>query len=275
MPLKSFRPTSAGRRHAVLLDYAELSSKAPEKSLVQHIPKGTGRNNQGRMTARHRGGGHRRVYRLIDFKRDKDGVPGKVVALEYDPNRSANLALVQYADGEKRYILAPAELGVGQTIMSGASAEPLPGNCLPLANIPDGVTIHNLEMQPGRGGQVCRSAGSAAQLTAREGAHAIVRMPSGEIRKLHVSCRATVGRVGNIDWQNVHLGKAGRTRYLGRRPHVRGTCKNPVDHPLGGGEGRTKGGRHPCSPTGVLAKGGKTRRPTHPTNKFILRRRKV
>jgi len=273
MAIKSYRPTSAARRHGQVLDYSELTKKAPEKSLCVSLTKTGGRNNQGRMTSRHRGGGHRVIYRLIDFKRDKDGVPAVVAALEYDPNRSANIALLHYADGEKRYIIAPVELKIGQSLMSGASAEPLAGNSLPLSTIPIGMQIHNVELKPGRGGQICRTAGSSAQLTAREGDYAIVMMPSGELRKVHVTCRASIGRVGNSDHQNVSLGKAGRARHMGRRPHVRGTTMNPVDHPLGGGEGRTKGGRHPCSPTGVLAKGGKTRRPNHPTNKFILRRR--
>jgi large subunit ribosomal protein L2 len=274
MAIKSYRPTSKGRRHGTVLDYSELTKIPAEKSLCVAIPRKGGRNNQGVLTMRHRGGGHRRIYRIVDFKRNKDGVPAKVASLEYDPNRSANIALLHYKDGEKRYILAPLEVAVGQTLMSGPTAEPLPGNNLPLANIPVGVMVHNIELVPGRGGQVCRTAGSAAQLTAREGDYCIVQMPSGELRRIHASCRASIGRVGNTDYQNVSLGKAGRYRHWGRRPHVRGTTKNPVDHPLGGGEGRTKGGRHPCSPTGVLAKGGKTRRPNHPTNRFILRRRK-
>jgi large subunit ribosomal protein L2 len=274
MAIKTYRPTSKGRRHGTVLDFSELTPKAPEESLCVAIPRRGGRNNQGVLTMRHRGGGHRRIYRIIDFKRNKDGIAAKIAALEYDPNRSANIALLHYKDGEKRYILAPLDVVVGQTLMSGATAEPLPGNNLPLANIPVGVMVHNIELTPGRGGQVCRTAGSAAQLTAREGEYCIVQMPSGELRRIHASCRATIGRIGNTDYQNVSLGKAGRYRYWGRRPHVRGTTKNPVDHPLGGGEGRTKGGRHPCSPTGVLAKGGKTRRPNHPTNRFILRRRK-
>jgi large subunit ribosomal protein L2 len=274
MGLKGYRPTSAGRRHGTVLDYAEITRARPEKSLVESLHRSGGRNNHGRITARHRGGGHKLIWRKVDFKRRKDGIPASVAAIEYDPNRSANIALLHYADGEKRYIIAPVELAVGQTVLSGPSAEPLPGNCLPLANIPVGVEIHNIELSPGRGAQICRSAGSAAQLGSREGDHAVILMPSGEMRRIHVSCRATIGRVGNVDHQNVSLGKAGRRRHMGRRPHVRGTTMNPVDHPLGGGEGRTKGGRHPCSPTGVLAKGGKTRRPRNPTNAFILRRRK-
>jgi large subunit ribosomal protein L2 len=274
MGIKTYRPTSAARRHGTVLDYSELTRKAPEKSLCESLSRTGGRNNHGHITSRHRGGGHRRIYRVVDFKRIKDGIPAKVVAIEFDPNRSANIALLQYADGAKSYIVAPVEIKIGQMLMSGATAEPLPGNNLPLANIPVGVQVHNIELKPGRGGQICRSAGSAAQLTAREGNQVIVMMPSGELRQIHASCRATIGRVGNSDHQNVSLGKAGRKRHMGRRPYVRGTTMNPVDHPLGGGEGRTKGGRHPCSPSGVLAKGGKTRRRNNPTNKFILRRRK-
>jgi large subunit ribosomal protein L2 len=274
MAIKTYRPTSKARRHGTVLDFkAEITSTTPEESLCVSIPRNGGRNNHGRMTSRHRGGGHRRIYRVIDFKRNKDGIPAKVASIEYDPNRSANIALLHYADGEKRYIVAPLEIKVGLTLMSGPTAEPLPGNTLPLAVIPVGVMLHGIELTPGRGGQICRTAGSAAQLTAREGDYCIIQMPSGELRRVHSSCRATIGRVGNTDYQNVSMGKAGRNRHRGRRPHVRGTTMNPVDHPLGGGEGRTKGGRHPCGPTGVLAKGGKTRRPNHPTNRFILRRR--
>ncbi len=261
-------------RSGSVRDYAEITHVGPEKSLLRPIKKTGGRNNTGRITSRRRGGGHKRRYRLIDFKRNKDGVPGVVKTVEYDPNRSANIALVFYADGEKRYILAPLNLTVGQTVTSGTGSEPLVGNAMPLANIPLGMTIHNIELSAGRGGQICRSAGSSAQLTAREGHYAVVEMPSGEVRRIHVRCRATIGRVGNTDYQNVKLGKAGRRRHLGRRPKVRGTAMNPHDHPMGGGEGRTAGGRHPCSPKGVLAKGGRTRRSKNPTNKFILRRRK-
>ena len=274
MAIKSYKPTSPGRRHGSVLDYSELSQVKPEKGLLRPLKKSGGRNNVGRITCRHRGGGHKRRYRLIDFKRDKDGVPATVKTLEYDPNRSANIALLHYADGDKRYIIAPLGLEVGQQIMSGPDAEPLTGNAMKLADIPLGLQLHNIELQPGRGGQVCRSAGSYAQLTAREGRYAVIVMPSGELRKVHVSCRATIGRVGNTDHQNVKLGKAGRKRHMGIRPTVRGTAMNPVDHPMGGGEGRTAGGRHPCSPTAVLAKGGRTRRKNHPTDKFIMRRRK-
>jgi large subunit ribosomal protein L2 len=274
MGIRKYKPTSPGRRHGSVLDFSEITHVGPEKSLLRPIKKTGGRNNTGRITSRRRGGGHKRRYRLIDFKRNKVGVPATVKTIEYDPNRSANIALLFYADGEKRYILAPLGLKVGQTINSGPESEPLTGNALPLANIPLGMTIHNIEMHAGKGGQICRSAGSSAQLTAREGNYAVVEMPSHEVRRIHVNCYATVGRVGNTDHQNVKLGKAGRRRHLGRRPKVRGTAMNPVDHPMGGGEGRTAGGRHPCSPNAVLAKGGRTRRSKNPSNKFILRRRK-
>jgi len=274
MGIKLYRPTSAGRRQGSVLDYSELTRSTPEKSLLEAYRKTGGRNNQGHMTRRHRGRGNKRMYRVVDFKRDKDGVPGKVFSIEYDPNRSANLALLHYADGEKRYILAPLEIKAGMVLHSGPAAEPLPGNSLPLANIPVGLEIHNVELRSGRGGQICRTAGGWAQLQAKEGEYASVMLPSGELRKVHLTCRATIGRLGNADWQNVSLGKAGRTRHRGIRPTVRGTAQNPVDHPMGGGEGRTAGGRHPCSPTAVLAKGGKTRKKNNPTNKFILRRRK-
>ena len=274
MSIRKYKPTSPGRRHGSVLDYAEITKTKPEKSLLRPIKKTGGRNNMGRITCRHRGGGHKRRYRVIDFKRNKDGVPSKVASIEYDPNRTCFIALLHYADGEKRYILAPIGLEVGQTITSGTGSEPLPGNCMRLAEIPLGVQIHNIELYVGRGGQICRSAGCYAQLTAREGKYAVVQLPSGELRRIHVECRATLGRLGNTDHQNVKLGKAGRKRHLGRRPHVRGTAMNPVDHPMGGGEGRTAGGRHPCSPTAVLAKGGRTRRRSNPTDKFIIRRRK-
>lgn len=274
MGIKTYKPTSAGRRHGSVLDYSELTTSRPEKRLLEPIKKTGGRNNRGRITVRHRGGGHKRRYRLIDFRRDKDGVPGTVKSIEYDPNRSSNIALVWYADGDKRYIIAPLGLEVGRKVLAGSGADPLPGNAMRLSDIPVGLMIHNIELHPGKGGQICRSAGSYAQLTNREGSYAIVQLPSGELRKIHVSCRATIGRVGNTDHQNVKLGKAGRRRHMGRRPHVRGTAMNPIDHPLGGGEGRTKGGRHPCSPGAVLAKGGRTRRRKHRTDQFILRRRK-
>ena len=274
MGIKSYKPTSPGRRHGSVLDYQEITTQRPEKSLLEPLKKTGGRNNVGRITSRRRGGGHKRKYRVIDWKRNKDGVPAVVKTIEYDPNRSANIALLFYADGDKRYIVAPQGLSVGQTLLSGPGAEPLTGNAMCLSDMPVGVEIHNVELQPERGAQLCRSAGSSAQLTAREGSYAVLLLPSGELRRVHVKCRATIGRVGNLDHQNVKLGKAGRKRHMGRRPEVRGTAMNPIDHPMGGGEGRTAGGRHPCSPTAVLAKGGKTRRPNNPTDKFILRRRK-
>jgi large subunit ribosomal protein L2 len=274
MGIKTYKPTSPGRRTGSVLDYLEITSTTPEKSLLLPVRKTGGRNNHGHLTRRHRGGGNKRMYRMIDFKRDKDGVPAKVATIEYDPNRSANIALLHYADGEKRYIIAPQGLSVGMNVRSGAGSEPLVGNTLPLSDIPVGLEVHNIELSAGRGGQLCRSAGSVAQLQAREGEYAVVMLSSGELRRVHVRCRATIGRMGNSDHQNVSLGKAGRKRHMGHRPSVRGTAQNPVDHPMGGGEGRTAGGRHPCSPSGVLAKGGKTRRKNHPTDKFIMRRRK-
>lgn len=274
MGIRKYKPTSPGRRHGSVLDFTEITRSKPEKSLLRPLKKTGGRNNRGRITCRHRGGGHKRQYRVIDFKRDKDGIPARVATIEYDPNRTCFIALLHYADGEKRYILAPIGLEVGQTIQSGSDSDPNPGNSMRLSDIPVGVQIHNVELQPGRGGQICRSAGAAAQLQAREGKYAVLLLPSGELRRVHVKCRATIGRVGNTDHQNVKLGKAGRKRHLGRRPHVRGTAMNPIDHPMGGGEGRTAGGRHPCSPSGVLAKGGRTRRKNHPTDVFIIRRRK-
>ncbi len=274
MGIKTYKPTSAGRRHGTVLDFTEeITRDFPERSLLRPLRKTGGRNNHGHQTSKWRGGGHKRMYRVIDFRRNKDGVVGKVASIEYDPNRSANIALIHYADGEKAYILAPLGVTVGQTIMNGPTAEPNNGNCLPLANIPIGLQIHNIELKEGRGGQMCRVAGGAAQLTAKEGEFAILSMPSGELRRVHLRCRATIGRLGNLDWQNVSIGQAGRHRHMGRRPHVRGTTMNPVDHPLGGGEGRTKGGRHPCNANGLLSKGLKTRRKNHPTNKFIVRSR--
>ena len=274
MGIKFYRPTSPGRRGGSVLDYAEITKTKPEKSLLEAYPNNGGRNNHGPLTRRHNGGGNKVKYRKIDFKRDKDGIPAKVAAIEYDPCRSAFIALLHYADGEKRYMLAPLGCAVGQTVISGESVEPQVGNCMPLANIPVGLELHNIELWAGRGGQIVRSAGGWAQLQAKEGDHAVVMLPSSELRKVHITCRATIGRLSNTDHQNVKLGKAGRKRHLGIRPSVRGTAQNPVDHPMGGGEGRTAGGRHPCSPSGVLAKGGKTRRKNNPTNSLILRRRK-
>ncbi len=272
MAIKKYKPTSPGRRGMTTLDRSELADKRPERSLVEHVHHKKGRNTYGRITARHRGGGHKRLYRKIDFKRDKFGVPAKVAAIEYDPNRSAFIALLHYADGEKRYILAPQGLSVGDRVVSSAKADIKPGNCLPLSAMPLGTTIHNIELKIGRGGQLVRAAGTGAQLMAREGKWAYVRMPSGEQRKIHVSCRATVGAVSNPDHANVTLGKAGRSRWLGRRPHVRGVAMNPVDHPMGGGEGRTSGGGHPRTPWGKPTKGFRTRKNKR-TNVFIVTRR--
>lgn len=274
MGIKSYRPTSPGRRFGQVADFAEITKNTPEKSLLVRRVASGGRNNYGRMTSEHRGGGAKRMFRLIDFKRDKDGIPATVATIEYDPNRSARIALLHYKDGEKRYILCPNGLVVGQVIMSGPTSEPKPGNCMALANIPVGLEIHNVELTPGRGAQFARSAGIVAQLAAREGDYAVINLPSGEIRRVHVNCRATIGQVSNIDHANITIGKAGRNRHRGWRPHVRGSAKNPVSHPHGGGEGRAGTGRAPVSRTGVLSKGGKTRRPNAPTNKFIIRRRK-
>ncbi len=277
MGIRQYKPTSAGRRAGSVSDFAECTNpkvNAPEKSLLKPLKKSGGRNNQGIVTVRFRGGGHKRMYRIIDFKRKKDGAPAKVVSVEYDPNRSARIALIQYADGEKSYILSPLGLKEGDTVMSGPDAEPRLGNCLPLSRIPLGMTVHNVEMQAGRGGQICRSAGCSATLTNREGGWAQITLPSGEVRRIVAHCRASIGSISNPDHMNISLGKAGRKRWLGRKPHNRGTSQNPVDHPMGGGEGRSKGGRHPCSPRGVLAKGGKTRKKRKPSSKAIVRRRK-
>jgi large subunit ribosomal protein L2 len=273
MPVKTYKPTSPGIRFQTHASFDELTHAEPEKSLTKGKTKSGGRNNRGRITSRFIGGGHKQRYRVIDFKRDKRGIPGKVATVEYDPNRSANIALINYADGEKRYILAPNGLAVGQAIMAGPEADIIVGNALPLTHIPVGTTIHNIELKEGRGGQMARSAGAGAQLMAREGEWALLRLPSGEIRKVHVRCYATIGQVGNLDHENVSIGKAGRTRHLGRKPHNRGVSMNPVDHPLGGGEGKTSGGRHPVSPWGQPAKGYKTRSNKR-TGKFIVKRRK-
>ncbi len=275
MGIRQYKPTSAGRRGATVSDFAELTEGAkPEKSLLRPIHKKGGRNNQGKITARHRGGGHKRRYRVIDFRRNKDGVSATVASFQYDPNRSARIALLHYADGEKRYILAPDSLEVGATLESGPEAPPTVGNCLPLKKIPLGTAIHNIELLPGHGGCLCRSAGTNAMLVAREADWAQITLPSGEIRRVPSLCRATIGKVGNADHMAVRLGKAGRNRWLGWRPHVRGTAMNPIDHPHGGGEGRTKGGRHPVSPTGKPAKGGSTRQRRKPSNASIVRRRR-
>lgn len=274
MGIRVYKPTSPGRRNSSVNDYAELTRDKPEKTLCKRIKKYGGRNHSGKTTVRFRGGGARRIYREIDFKRNKDGIDAKVVAVEYDPNRTCHIALLEYADGEKRYILAPNGLKVGETLESGPKVEPKVGNCMPLATIPVGLEVHNIELNPGQGGKIVRSAGSVARLSAKEGKLAHIILPSGEMRMVPLACRATVGQIGNTDHQHVRIGKAGRKRHMGRRPHVRGKAMNPVAHPLGGGEGRSNGGRHPCSPTGVLAKGGKTRNPRKTTNKWIIRRRK-
>ena len=275
MAIKKYKPTSAGRRGMSSQDFAEITKKenAPERSLVEIKTSTGGRNTYGRITSRFRGGGHKRRYRIIDFKRDKTGVPAKVASIEYDPNRSARIALLHYVDGEKRYILSPDKLHVGDTIVSANSADIKPGNCLPMRYIPLGTAIHNVELKIGAGGQMARSAGTGAQLMAKEGDWASVRLPSGEVRKVHLDCRATIGQIGNIEHVNVEIGKAGRSRWLGRRPHNRGVTMNPVDHPMGGGEGRSSGGRHPVSPWGMPTKGYKTRH-NKATDKFIVRRRK-
>jgi len=253
-------------------DFRDLTNKEPEKKLTSSLSKNGGRNNYGRITCRHRGGGHKRSYRLIDFKRDKAGVPARVAAIEYDPNRSANIALLHYADGDKRYILCPDKLEVGDSVISSSTADIKPGNSLKLKYIPPGTIVHNIELKPGKGGQMARSAGTGAQLQAKEGDYCLIKLPSGEVRRVHTNCTATVGRVGNTDHSNLNLGKAGRTRHLGRRPHVRGVVMNPVDHPHGGGEGRTSGGRHPVTPWGVPTKGKRTRSNKR-SDKFIIKRR--
>jgi large subunit ribosomal protein L2 len=274
MALKKYKPTSPSRRFMTVSTFDEITKKKPERTLTEPKKRSGGRNSAGRISVRHRGGGHKRKYRVIDFRREKAGVPAKVAAIEYDPNRSANIALLYYVDGEKRYILAPAGLEVGTTVVSGPDAEPLPGNALPLSKIPLGTIVHNIELEPGRGGKIVRTAGAGAQLMAREGRFAQVKLPSSEIRLINVCCLATVGRVGNKEHSAVNDGKAGRRRWRGVRPTVRGVAMNPVDHPMGGGEGRSSGGGHPVSPWGKLSKGGKTRSRRKPSSKFILKRRK-
>ncbi|MBL7222326.1 MAG: 50S ribosomal protein L2 [Candidatus Brocadiae bacterium] len=273
MAIRQRKPVTPSSRFTALDDFSGLTKKKPEKSLLRPLKKTGGRNNMGRITSRRRGGGHKRRYRIIDFKRNKDGVVGRVAAIEYDPNRSARIALIFYADGEKRYILAPKGLTVGETIESGERVEPKVGNAMPLANIPASMPVHNIELHPGRGGQLARSAGMQASITAKEGKHCHLTMPSGEVRMVPIQCRATIGQVGNLEHSARSLGKAGRNRWLGRRPRVRGVAQNPVAHPMGGGEGRSAGGRHPCSPWGKPAKGGKTRGRRNPTNRMIIRRR--
>ena len=274
MPVRRFKPTSPGRRHMSVSDFAEITKTTPEKSLVEGLKKSGGRNANGRKTARHRGGGAKRLYRKVDFKRRKDGVPAKVAAIEYDPNRSAYIALLHYADGVKSYIVAPARLAVGATVVSGESVEPSVGNCLPLGNMPVGTVVHNVELQPGRGGQMARSAGSSIQLMAKDAGMATLRLPSGEMRMVAANCRATIGTIGNSDHENVSIGKAGRNRHRGIRPQTRGTAMNPVDHPHGGGEGKTTPGRHPVTPWGVPTLGYRTRKKNKSSDRYIVRGRR-
>jgi large subunit ribosomal protein L2 len=274
MPIKTFKPTSNGRREMTVSTFEEITRSRGEKSLMKGLPDKAGRNTNGRITSRGRGGRHRRRYRSIDFRRDKDGVPAQVATIEYDPNRSARVALLHYADGEKRYILAPVGLKVGQRIESGDGADIQTGNALPLRSIPLGTIIHNVELTPGKGGQLAKSAGTFVQLVAREGEAATLRLPSGEVRLVPVRCRATIGQVGNVDHENITIGKAGRNRWRGKRPLSRGVAKNPVDHPMGGGEGKSSGGRHPTTPWGKKTKGLKTRSPRKASNRLIIKRRK-
>ena len=275
MAIKKFKPTTPGRRFMSVASFEEITKKEPERSLVEILKNKAGRNMQGRVTIRHRGGGHKRKYRIIDFKRDKDGIPAKVAAIEYDPNRTAYIALLNYADGEKRYILAPDGLRVGDTVMSGENADIKPGNALKLAHIPVGTTVHNIELVPGKGGQMARAAGTSAQLMAKEGGMATLRLPSGEMRMVSVECRATIGQVGNVEHENITIGKAGRSRWLNRRPHVRGVVMNPKDHPHGGGEGKAPIGRKtPVTPWGMPTLGYKTRKKNKASDKYIVKRRK-
>jgi large subunit ribosomal protein L2 len=274
MGIKKFKPVTPARRFMTVSDFADITHPTPEKSLVRPLRKSGGRGNTGRMTTRHRGGGHKRSYRVIDFKRNKIGIPARVASIEYDPNRSARIALLHYLDGDKRYIIAPNDLKVDDMVISGESSEIKTGNTLPLSRIPLGMSVHNLELKPGKGGQVARSAGTMCQLLAKEGDFAHIKMPSGEVRLFKLECKATLGQVGNIDHENISLGKAGRSRWLGRKPRVRGVAMNPVDHPMGGGEGKSSGGRHPCSPWGQLAKGLRTRKHKKTSDKLIVKRRK-
>jgi len=274
MAIRKLKPNTPGTRFMSISSFEEITKTSPEKSLTLPIKKSGGRNNLGRVTSRHRGGGHKRSYRIIDFKRDKSGIPAKVFSIEYDPNRTSRIALLHYADGEKRYIIAPDGLKVGDSIMSGSGSEIKIGNALPLKEIPLASFIHNVELKPGKGGQIGRSAGASIQLMAKEGNQALLKMPSGEVRKVALECMATYGNVGNNEHENISLGKAGRSRWLGKRPHNRGVAMNPVDHPMGGGEGKTSGGGHPVSPWGQKAKGLKTRKKKNPTNKLIVKRRK-
>jgi large subunit ribosomal protein L2 len=274
MGIKSYKPVTPGLRHRTGYTFEELTGQVGPKRLRRALRKSGGRNNHGRVTADHRGGGHKRAYRIIDFKRDKHGIPATVAAIEYDPNRSARLALLKYADGEWRYIMAPLGLQVNDKLVSGPGSEIKVGNSLPLAEIPLGSSVHNIEVLKGKGGQMVRSAGGAAQLLAKEAGYAQLRMPSGEVRMIRLDCMATIGQVGNLEHENISIGKAGRNRWLGLKPHSRGVAKNPHDHPMGGGEGKSSGGRHPCSPLGLLAKGKKTRKRRKPSNKYIVKRRK-
>jgi len=274
MPIRRYKPTSPGRRFMSVSTFEEITKTTPEKSLLEPVTKKGGRNNNGRITTRHQGGGHKRRYRIIDFKRLKDGVPAKVAAIEYDPNRSANIALLHYLDGEKAYILAPAQLRVGVMVQSGPDADIKVGNALPLENIPTGTLVHNVELKPGQGAKMARSAGSGIQLVAKDAGFAVLRLPSGEMRRVPLTCRATVGQVGNVDHQNINWGKAGRNRWKGKRPSVRGSAMNPVDHPHGGGEGKSKGGRHPVTPWGVPTLGKRTRSKHKESNKLIVRGRR-
>jgi len=274
MPIRRYKPTSPGRRFMTVSTFEEITKTKPEKGLTEKLTKKGGRNNKGRITTRHQGGGHKRRYRVIDFKRLKDGVPAKVAAIEYDPNRSARIALLHYADGAKAYILAPARLRVGATVESGPAADIKPGNALPLENIPTGTLVHNVELKPGRGGQMARSAGSGVQLVAKDEGYGVLRLPSGEMRRVSLTCRATIGQVGNVDHENITGGKAGRSRWRGKRPTVRGSAMNPVDHPHGGGEGKSKGGRHPVTPWGVPTLGKRTRRKHKESDRLIVRSRR-
>lgn len=273
MSIRKLKPTSAGRRFQTVSTFEEITKTAPEKSLTKGLTKKAGRNVYGRITSRRRGGGVKRLYRIIDFKRDKRDVPAKVFSIEYDPNRSARIALLHYSDGDKRYILAPVGVSVGDVLLSGETVDIKPGNALPMFKIPVGTLLHNIEMSPGKGGQMCRAAGTYAQLVAKEGKYALLRLPSGEVRNVLSSCTATIGQVGNVMHENITIGKAGRNRWLGKRPKVRGVAMNPVDHPLGGGEGKSSGGRHPVTPWGVPTKGYKTRDKKKPSSKLIVKRR--
>jgi large subunit ribosomal protein L2 len=273
MAVKAFKPTSPGRRFQTVSDFAEITKSTPEKSLLAPLNKTGGRNSNGRITARHIGGGHKRRYRIIDFKRDKRDIPARVASIEYDPNRSSRIALLNYIDGEKRYIIAPFDLKVGAEIQSGEKAEISIGNALPIKNIPVGTLVHNVELKIGKGGQLIRTAGASGQIAAKENKYAHIKMPSGELRLIHIECYATIGQVGNADHKHISIGKAGRKRWLGKRPKVRGVVMNPVDHPMGGGEGRSSGGRHPCTPWGKPTKGYRTRK-NKSTDKFIVRRRR-